>query len=115
MLPRRCEPFLLCEDAQNCLCRACYPCVALRSCGCVYAQRLLPHRHACECRPRAKFARYDQDRDGFVDADELAVAFDKLEQLASANEKGSVPFSSFPDDVQWQLKELDTDGGSAFC
>lgn len=50
-----------------------------------------------------------------MDADELAVAFDKLEQLASANEKGSVPFSSFPDDVQWQLKELDTDGGSAFC
>lgn len=59
---------------------------------------------------RAKFERFDLDNSGCIDAEELEQAFDRLEKLAQANELGSVPFSSFPDDVEEELKAFDSDG-----
>ena len=60
--------------------------------------------------PREKIARYDLDNSGCINAEELEHAFDKLETLAEANAKGSVPFSCFPDDVYDELKAFDSDG-----
>jgi len=45
-----------------------------------------------------------------LDAEEILQAFNALEHQINAAKTGSVPFSSFPDSVQDQLRELDDTG-----
>ena len=45
-----------------------------------------------------------------LDSEEIVHAFDALELQLKSAKMGSVPFTSFPDSVQDQLRELDDTG-----
>lgn len=59
---------------------------------------------------RTRLSKYDLDNDGYLDGNEIAMAFQAYEEKMQSIETGAVPFAFFPPEVQQNLTRYDESG-----